>query len=80
MVSSWVSLSFNPLERGMGLGGSSWVSLRSNYDGGFNPLERGMGLGGWVYVLSSISEDFCFNPLERGMGLGGSHVYGPTTG
>ena len=64
-------LSFNPLERGIGIGGIAGPPLLMASSASFNPLERGIGIGG---ILTEAPWDHCirsFNPLERGIGIGG---------
>ena len=46
LVWSWRGLRFNPLERGIGIGGLTLTCRETAVDC-FNPLERGIGIGGF---------------------------------
>ena len=66
-----VVFSFNPLGRGMGIGGKATMDSPSRLKS-FNPLGRGMGIGGVPYEPTEKDLKIGFNPLGRGMGIGGS--------
>ena len=61
---------FNPLDRGVGIGGCRPAQTPSN-GGGFNPLDRGVGIGGRGSHGLANSRTDRFNPLDRGVGIGG---------
>ena len=66
-------LGFNPLERGIGIGGTASRPQPARPPS-FNPLERGIGIGGLCSLQQQQPERNCFNPLERGIGIGGINV------
>ena len=56
-IRNWLVCSFNPLGRGVGIGGYDMVESDMPAGIGFNPLGRGVGIGGPTAVVEEVEEE-----------------------